>query len=105
MNDPLPSPRWDVPSIKARIFSIWGMVALLMLTNVMMLPLLLFPGNRSAFLLFVSGMLAHFFCQFLVGAGLDDIIHRSHPRKKRIQIIQCVLLIAVAPSFMMAYVF
>ena len=105
MIDPPPPSRWDMPFFKAQIFSIWGMVALLMLTNLMMLPVLFYRDVRSAFLLFVFGLLAHFFVQFLVSAGLDEISHRRHPRKKRIQHIQCALLLAAAPCVTWAYIF
>ena len=80
------------------------MVALLILTNVMMLPVLFYRDIRSVFLLFVGGLLAHFFCQFLVSAGLDDIIHRRHPRKRRIHHIQCALLLAAIPCVIWAYI-
>lgn len=103
MNDPAPPPpKWSLALLRMHVFSIWGMMGLLGITVAMMIPVMV-ERNRPTFLLFVCAMLAHFMIQFLVSVAVDDIAHRRHPRKKRIQMIQFVLLALAVPPFMSAY--
>ncbi len=104
MNDPAPPPpRFDLSMMKARVFSVWGMAGLLAITDLMMVPVTIGTRTSASFLLFVGAMLAHLFIQFLLSVAVDDISHRRHPRKRRIQMTQVLLLLLAVPPFISAY--
>lgn len=104
MNDPAPPPtRSTVASIRGHVLSVRGMIALLGFTVLLMLPVMLEPRTRGAFLLFVAAMLAHLFLQFLIGVALDDITWRRAPMRRRMRIMRWVFLFAAVPPFVSAY--
>ena len=80
-----------------------GMVFMLGLTIVLMIPILIGPWTRPAFLAFISGMLIHFTLQFLLGVALEEARHRRNPKRRRWQISRVCLLVMAMPPFMAAY--